>query len=161
MFDSAEEKSAKKLAREEEQARARAAQDAQLQVAAEQKRKQAWSRSATGGAAEAKVAGEEFYECQLQGGSHTGNASFGEAKGERAIQSPNRALAEIEAIGWRLEHASHVFMVTGQTSTDKVFISGENTAVSGAIVGVYLFRNDRSVPAPADAGPPPSPASGS
>jgi hypothetical protein len=46
-------------------------------------------------------------------------------------------------------------MVTGQTSTDRVFISGENTAVSGAIVGVYLFRNDRSVAPPADAGPPP------
>jgi hypothetical protein len=43
-------------------------------------------------------------------------------------------------------------MVTGQSSTDKVFLSGENTAVSGVMVGVYLFRNDHAVPArPADA----------
>jgi hypothetical protein len=45
-------------------------------------------------------------------------------------------------------------MVTGQTSTDRVFLTGENTAVSGTTVGVYLVRNDRAVPAPENAGPP-------
>ena len=52
--------------------------------------------------------------------------------------------------------ASHDVMVTGQSSTERVFLSGENTAVTGAMVGVYLFRNDRTVAAPADAGPPTS-----
>ncbi|HEY5358539.1 MAG TPA: hypothetical protein VIJ82_12845 [Streptosporangiaceae bacterium] len=32
-------------------------------------------------------------------------------------------------------------MITGETSTDRVFMSGEATAVSGVTVGVYLFRN--------------------
>jgi len=32
-------------------------------------------------------------------------------------------------------------MVTGETSTGRVFFSGEATAVSGVTVGVYLFRN--------------------
>jgi hypothetical protein len=45
-------------------------------------------------------------------------------------------------------------MVTGQSSTERAFLSGENTAVTVAMVGVYLFRNDRTVAAPADAGPP-------
>ncbi len=32
-------------------------------------------------------------------------------------------------------------MVTGETSTDRVFATGEATVVSGVTVGVYLFRN--------------------
>jgi len=30
---------------------------------------------------------------------------------------------------------------TGETSTARVFVSGEATAISGVTVGVYLFRN--------------------
>ena len=45
-------------------------------------------------------------------------------------------------MGWRLEHASYFFMITGETSTARVFASGEATAVSGVTVDVYLFRND-------------------
>ena len=32
-------------------------------------------------------------------------------------------------------------MVTGETSTDRIFVSGEATAISGVTIGVYLFRN--------------------
>ena len=32
-------------------------------------------------------------------------------------------------------------MVTGETSTDRVFVTGQAIAVSGITVGVYLFRN--------------------
>ena len=32
-------------------------------------------------------------------------------------------------------------MITGETSTNRTFVSGEATAVSGTTVGVYLFRN--------------------
>ena len=52
-------------------------------------------------------------------------------------------LGEIERLGWRLEHAGYFFMITGETSTARVFVSGDNTAVSGVTVGVYLFRNTR------------------
>jgi hypothetical protein len=50
-------------------------------------------------------------------------------------------LGEIEKLGWRLEHAGYYFMITGETSTARVFASGEATAVNGITVGVYLFRN--------------------
>jgi hypothetical protein len=43
-------------------------------------------------------------------------------------------------------------VMTGESSTERVFLSGQNTAVTGAMVGVYLFRNDRSVSAPAEGG---------
>ena len=32
-------------------------------------------------------------------------------------------------------------MVTGETRTDRIFVSGEATAMSGVTIGVYLFRN--------------------
>jgi hypothetical protein len=32
-------------------------------------------------------------------------------------------------------------MITGETSSARVFVSGDATAVSGITVGVYLFRN--------------------
>ena len=44
--------------------------------------------------------------------------------------------------------------ITRVYSAERVFLSGENTAVTGAMVGVHLFRNDRSVAAPGGAGHP-------
>ena len=38
-------------------------------------------------------------------------------------------------------------MITGETSTARVFMSGEATAVSGVTVGVYLFCNVSFSPA--------------
>src|SRR3954470_13003146 len=127
MFDSAEEKAAKK----EEQARVQAAQAAQAQAQADERARQAWLTSPVGAATAAKVSGEEFFEVQLQVGTHTGSASWGEAGGKRVGSSSASTLAEIERAGWRLEHASHVFMVTGESSTERVFLSGQNTAVTG------------------------------
>ena len=154
MFDSAEEKAAKKKAREEEQAQAEAARQTALAQAADERSRRAWLASPVGAATAAKVAGHEFFEAQLQVGSHVGSASFGSASGTRETVSSAETLGRIEQVGWHLEHASHVFMVTGETSTDRVLLSGENTAVSGAMVGVYLFRNDPAVAAPAEPGPP-------
>lgn len=82
-----------------------------------------------------------FFEIQLEVGRHTGTAGFGAADGRHTTASSAVTLGEIEKLGWRLEHAGYVFLVTGETSTAKVFTSGEATAVSGITVGVYLFRN--------------------
>jgi hypothetical protein len=150
VFDSAEEKAAKKQAREEEQARLAAEQEAQQQAAAEETARRAWLAGPVGRATTAKEAGAEFFEVQLDVGAHAGRASWGEASGQRSSMSSADALGEIERAGWRLEHASHVFVMTGESSTERVFLSGQNTAVTGAMVGVYLFRNDRSVSAPAE-----------
>ena len=38
-------------------------------------------------------------------------------------------------------------MITGETSTARVLVSGEATAISGVTAGVYLFR-DAGLPAP-------------
>ena len=32
-------------------------------------------------------------------------------------------------------------MITGESSSDRILGTGQNTAVSGETVGIYLFRN--------------------
>lgn len=49
-------------------------------------------------------------------------------------------LQQVEAEGWRLESSSFVYQETGQRSRDKLLSSGQNTQVSGQILGIYLFR---------------------
>ena len=43
---------------------------------------------------------------------------------------------------WHLEHAWWVFMETGQNSRDKFLAFGQQTVVTGDVIGVYLFRNN-------------------
>jgi len=49
-------------------------------------------------------------------------------------------LSSIEAAGWRLESMSHFFMPTGETSRHKLVASGEQSTITGKVLGVYLFR---------------------
>jgi hypothetical protein len=49
-------------------------------------------------------------------------------------------LDAVESEGWRLEHANYVYRITGSVILDKFLPSGQQEAVSGEIIGVYLFR---------------------
>ena len=49
-------------------------------------------------------------------------------------------LEAIEAGGWRLEHVGYVYRVISTVSRDKLFSSGQQEAVTGELVGIYLFR---------------------
>jgi hypothetical protein len=141
MFKSAEEREAERRAREAEETRAQAARAEQARAADEQRKRDAFAATPVGAATVAKEAGQSFFEVQLEVGGHSGDAWFGTTGSRRTTASSAAILGEIEKLGWRLEHASYFFMVTGETSTDRVFVSGEATAVSGVTVGVYLFRN--------------------
>jgi hypothetical protein len=46
----------------------------------------------------------------------------------------------IETEGWRLEHAGYTFVVTGTESRAMTLARGEREAVSGTVLGIYLFR---------------------
>ena len=141
MFKSAEEREAERREREAEEARAQAARAEQARVAEEQRNRAAFAATPVGAATLAKEAGQPFFEVQLEVGGHTGSAGFGSIDGRRTTSSSAATIGEIEKLGWRLEHAGYYFMITGETSTDRVFMSGEATAVSGVTIGVYLFRN--------------------
>ena len=141
MFRSAEERVAARQEREAEQARVRAARAEQAQAAEEQRKREAFLATPVGAATAAKEAGQTFFEVQLEVGSHVGSAGFGSTDGSRTVSSSAVTLGEIEKLGWRLEHVGYHFMITGETSTSRVFVTGEATAISGITVGVYLFRN--------------------
>jgi hypothetical protein len=93
----------------------------------------------------AKEQGQGFFEIQLKvGSSQRDSTVFGGNNDniERTrIQSHAGTLAAIESIGWRLEHVGYVFVVTSESSRDKMLRTGQQTAVSGDTIGIYLFRN--------------------
>jgi hypothetical protein len=153
VFKSAEEREAERRQREAEKSREEAARAEDARLAEEQRKREAFLATPVGAATAAKQAGEAFFEVQLQVGSHTGSAGFGAIEGRHVTSSSAATLGEIEKLGWRLEHASYYFMVTGETSTDRIFVTGEATAISGVTVGVYLFRNAFVRDSLADASP--------
>jgi hypothetical protein len=141
MFKSAEERAAERQEREAEEARASQERAEQARLAGEQRERAAFLASPLGAATAAMEAGQAFFEIQMEVGRHTGTAGFGAADGRHSTASSATTLGEIEKLGWRLEHAGYYFMITGETSTDRVFVTGQATAVSGVTIGVYLFRN--------------------
>jgi hypothetical protein len=141
MFKSADQRDADRRAREAEQARAAEARAEQARVAEEQRQRAAFLASPVGAATAAKEEGQRFFQVQLEVGRHAGSAGWGATEGRHTTSSSAATLGEIENLGWRLEHAGYYFMITGEQSTDRVFVSGEATAISGVTMGVYLFRN--------------------
>lgn len=49
-------------------------------------------------------------------------------------------LNDVVREGWELVNGSVAFLQTGQESRDKFMASGQNVAISGQVVGYYLFR---------------------
>lgn len=49
-------------------------------------------------------------------------------------------LNDVVREGWDLVNGSVVFVQTGQESRDKFMASGQNVAISGQVVGYYLFK---------------------
>lgn len=104
--------------------------------------REAWLASPVGLATTAKENGNGFFELELEIGSSSRAVSFGSADfGSHKKQDFTGLLSQIEAVGWHLEHVGYYFMVTGETSRDKFLASGQNVAVNGKTMGVYLFRN--------------------
>jgi len=144
VFKSAEERAAERQQREAEEAREQAARAEQAHAEEEQRKRDAFLATPVGAATAAKEAGQQFFEIQLEVGRHVGTAGFGSTGGRRIASSSAVILGEIEKLGWRLEHVGYFYMITSETSSDRVFLTGQATAVSGVTVGVYLFRNTPS-----------------
>ena len=143
MFKSAEERAAARQEREAAEAREQEALAEEARLEEEERQREEFLATPVGAATAAMEEGEAFFELQLEVGSHIGSAGFGSIDGRHSVSSSASTLGEIERLGWRLEHAGYFFMITGESSTARVFASGDNTAVSGTTVGVYLFRNTR------------------
>ena len=101
--------------------------------------------SPIGQATTAKEQSQGFFEIQLKVGSSQRDSTVFGSNNTNIAQTKTEThagtLAAIEAIGWRLEHVGHVFVVTSESSRDKLLSTGQQTAVSGDTIGIYLFRN--------------------
>ena len=49
-------------------------------------------------------------------------------------------IEQIESEGWTLANAGYVFQEIGSVSRDKFLSSGQQEAVSGRILGIYIFK---------------------
>ena len=139
-FGKSPEQKAREQAEEEERAARRLAAQAEGRAELEAKR---FAESPVGLATAAKEAGQGFFEIQLKVEVSSravafGTADFAAGGGRKSFAG---TLSEIEAVGWKLEHVGYVFVVTGESSRDKLLSSGQATAVSGKTMGIYLFRN--------------------
>lgn len=130
----------------------------------------AWSATDHGRAQLAYDAGEMFFQVQRVVGQTRGQvvamvgASAASAEADQSAEgatgsifgsteAPNatlvqqtenlpitQTLAVVEQIGWRLAHLGYTYRETYSESRDKFFSSGQQTAISGEIVAIYLFR---------------------
>ncbi len=103
----------------------------------------AYTASPVGQAEKAAQAGAVFFQTQMDVSRVNGSASFGAASAAVEHVARPDILGQIESFGWHLENVGYVFMETGTTSSARVMMSGEATAVSGTVMGIYLFRNIR------------------
>ena len=127
---------------DEERAAEKASLEASIAKQKEEAQHRAWLATPLGMATTAKEAGNGFFEVELEIGSSKRSVSFGMGdSGKHKKNDFSGLLSQIEEVGWKLEHVGYYFMITGETSRDKLLKSGQNTAVTGQTMGVYLFRN--------------------
>lgn len=95
-----------------------------------------------GRAHDALAAGLPIYQTELVLSQLVGGASQFGATANRTLRvaGADEALAEIERIGWRLEHVDYVFVTTGGTTSNRLTSTGQGEITQGETRGVYLFR---------------------
>jgi hypothetical protein len=106
----------------------------------------AFARTPAGQARAAFEAGLELFQVALPL-EETVRTVGGFITGDKTTTSRAYAhadvLDEIECEGWLLQHADYVWAQTGAVSRDKFLSSGQTEAITGRIIGVYIFRRER------------------
>lgn len=128
---------------------AQEAEQLERQRRAEEKRRQAerFAKTPAGKAKAAYDAGATIYQLSLPLSETSAHVvPLAGAYTHKKDQAHDSILGSIEAQGWRLEHAGYVFRVTGSESRDKFLSSGQQEAVSGQIIGIYIFRRQEAKP---------------
>ncbi len=131
---------------EDERLAQQTAKDAEHKARANAKAEATWRATPVGQSATAHENGDGFFQFESDISKLAGQASgFGSSVNVvRRSGGPTDVLAQIESVGWRLEHVGYVFIETGSTSTNRVLSTGQGTVTRGVVTGIYLFR--RSTP---------------
>jgi hypothetical protein len=137
-----EEKEAERQAKEVE----RAAKDAEKQRDREAKAREKLKKDFFGSpAGQARVAfdgQQQIFQASLDlmESKAIVVAMVGAFSKPKSTTDPTDILNSVAAEGWELVNGSVVFLETGSESRDKFLASGQNIAVSGTIIGYYLFK---------------------
>ena len=109
----------------------------------EKRKKEAeFAASPAGQARAAKAAGMKIFQIDVPLSKTKGQtvAMVGAFADSTKTVDYSSSIQAIEEEGWRLEHVGYVYRITGSESRDKFLASGQQEAVSGEIVGIYIFR---------------------
>lgn len=127
VFKADPEKKARKLAEQEQRAA--------------EKEARAFEASPAGRARAAAEAGDGLFQIVLSIAETNQRLQAVAGTTKRAVtRDYMHVLDSIEAEGWKLEHVGYVFQPVSSQSRDRAFHSGEQTVVSGQLLGVYVFR---------------------
>lgn len=101
-----------------------------------------FAKTPQGRARKARNAGRRLFQIDLPLSQTVGHSSLllGTFTTVGATADATDVLEQIEAEGWQLFDASYIFRPTGSASREKVIGSTEREAISGEIIGIYLFR---------------------
>lgn len=93
------------------------------------------------GALAAKTAGSKLYQIVLPLSTTRGGVVPMMTVFTTSETADHASILEaVEEHGWHLEHVNYVFRMTETVSRDKFLSSGQQEAVSGEVLGIYIFR---------------------
>ena len=106
------------------------------------KKEAAFAKSPAGQARAAKKAGMKLFQIDIPLSKTIAStfAMVGAFADSTKIEDYSDTIQAIEDEGWHLEHVGYIYRITGSESRDKFLASGQQEAVSGEIVGIYIFR---------------------
>ena len=136
---SPEEKAAREKERLEQKAEAERENIEKMRLREEK----AFAASPAGQARAAKASGTTIFQIDLPLSITKATViPWGDAYGQSSkTENYSATIEAIEKEGWKLDHAGYVYRVTGSESREKVLGSGQREAVSGEIIGIYIFRS--------------------
>jgi hypothetical protein len=101
-----------------------------------------FAASYQGRARAARAAGHKVYQVSMPLSTTTGTTLALQAAVAKtsAMRDFSNEIEAIESEGWHLAHASYVYRMTGSVSRDKLLSSGQQEAIHGEVLGIYIFR---------------------
>jgi len=106
------------------------------------KREAAFAKTPAGQARAAKAAGMKIFQIDIPLSKTKAStvAMVGAFAHSTKIEDYSSTIQAIENEGWHLDNVGYVYRITGSESRDKFLSSCQQEAVSGEIVGIYIFR---------------------
>ncbi|WP_349343556.1 hypothetical protein [Marinobacter sp. MMG032] len=135
-----------KAALEKERSERKAEEERKKAEYLRKREEKAFAESPAGKARAAKASGASIFQIDLPLSKTAATViPLGDAYGQSSKTNDYAATIEaIEQEGWRLDHAGYVYRVTGSESREKALGSGQREAVTGEIIGIYIFRAESS-----------------